>query len=492
MDKRSLRRVRLAWLGAGFISLALGACGGGSGDGAAPAPAPAPVPSPPPSPPPPPLPPPLPPAWSAAGVLGDRPVPIDAAPQLAVNAAGEAVAVWPQRVDARASGAIVGSSYRAGRWSTPYVIRTSIGGATAPLVGIDDAGNAVVVWRDTDTDGQPGQAHAMWSARGTRRGDGTLVWTSGFKLPAGAEALDTYALAVAPDGRATLAWRELLPAAGDLPAQRNLVAAEGDGITWSAAVAVEATDGDVDHPVIAAGPGGTTVLAWQQAGDSGSPQVLASRRTGTSTWSLPQRLSEDGGRSAVLASAPRVAVAADGRSLVVWQQNEGPLRSLWSSAGTASGNWSTGVGITAPAEARQFNEPALAMNPAGRAVLAWGDATNSWSQVFVRGYDAATAAWGSEQQASTEALLQNTEQRVAVDANGRATVVWRGSAANPHVFARTLDAAGAWLGEPTRIDSPADDASYAPQVAVDNAGTLLSVWTQFSGSIGKIWQAVAP
>ncbi len=361
-----------------------------------------------------------------------------------------------------------------------------------PLVGIDAAGHAVVAWRDSDSDGTPGQTHAMWAARGTRGGDGSITWTAGFKLPASREALDGYALAVSPDGLAVLAWREFRPAVADLPAQLNLVVAEGDGTTWSPVVLVETADGDVDRPAIAVGSGGQTVLAWEQASDNGAPQVLASRRAGAASWSLPQVLSVDGGRSTVLASQPRVAVAADGRALVVWQQNEGMLRSLWSSAGAAGGAWSAGVGITEQGMARQFNEPALAMNPAGQAVLAWGDARTSFSQVFVRGYDAATGSWGSEQQASTDGLLQHTEQRVAIDGQGRATIVWRGSSANPHAFARSLDSAAHWLGAPLRIDSPVDDASFDPQVAVDAAGTLFTVWTQFRGSVGQVWKATAP
>lgn len=430
------------------------------------------------------------PTWSAASLLGVGPVPIDARPQLAVNAAGDAVVVWSQLVAGRY--AVFGSSFHAGAWSMPQQIRASIGDAVVPLVGIDTAGNAVVAWRDSDSDGTPGQTHAMWSARGTRMGDGSIAWTAGFKLPASREALDGYALAMSPTGLAVLAWREFRPAVADLPAQRNLVVAEGDGTTWSPVGLVESADGDVDHPAIAVGTGGNTVLAWEQASDSGAPQVLASRRLGAATWSLPQVLSVDGGRPSVLASLPRVAVAADGRAFVVWQQNEGMLRSLWSSAGAAGAAWSAGSGLTEQGVARQFNEPVLAMNPAGQAVLAWGDARSSFSQVFVRRYDTATGSWGSEQQASIDSLLQHTEQRVAIDGQGRTTVVWRGSSANPHAFARSLDSASRWLDSPVRIDSPVGDASFDPQVAVDGAGTLITVWTQFSGGVGQVWKATAP
>lgn len=71
-------------------------------------------------------------------------------------------------------------------------------------------------------------------------------------------------------------------------------------------------------------------------------------------------------------------------------------------------------------------------------------------------------------------------------------MVWRGSAANPHVFSRTLVGTAGWLGEPARIDDGTDDTRYAPQVAANGASTLLSVWTQFTGGLGRIWKAVAP
>jgi len=48
------------------------------------------------------------------------------------------------------------------------------------------------------------------------------------------------------------------------------------------------------------------------------------------------------------------------------------------------------------------------------------------------------------------------------------------------------------MAGPVRIDSPVDDASFDPQVAVDGAGTLFTVWTQFRGSVGQVWKATAP
>jgi hypothetical protein len=181
-----------------------------------------------------------------------------------------------------------------------------------------------------------------------------------------------------------------------------------------------------------------------------------------------------------------VAVAGDGQALVVWQQYEGPTRQLWSSSSTAGSNWSTGAALTPPGVVRRFTDATLAMNAAGQALLAWGDVSTSYSQVWTRRYGRANGWAVNEVQASTDELLNQGEQQVALDSAGRATLVWRGGSGNPHVFARSSDASGQWLGTPQRIDEAGSDTTYTPQVGVDANGNWLAVWSQFTGSLGRL------
>jgi hypothetical protein len=327
----------------------------------------------------------------------------------------------------------------------------------------------------------------MWSVRGTRAADGSVAWSGGVKLPANRDVLESYSLAVSPTGVAVLAWREYFPATGaDGIITRNLAVAEGDGATWSVPVYPESADGDVDKPVLSFGTTGDAVLAWEQISDTGLSKVLASRRLGAGVWTPPHLLTDSGGSATSVSYDPRVVASGDGKTLVVWQQYEGSTRQLWSVVGAADGSWAASGALTPAGVVRRFNDVALTMNAAGQAMLAWGDVSTSYSQVWTRRFST-TAGWAaSELQASTEELLNNGEQQLALDAQGRATLVWRGSSANPHVFARSSDGNGNWLGQPQRIDEAGSDTTYTPQVGVDGNGNWLAVWYQFTGSDGRL------
>jgi hypothetical protein len=425
--------------------------------------------------------------WEPQTALAAGPVEL-VGQQLTVNAAGDAVAVWvqPQPVNGRPS--IWGAGFHPGSgWSVPQLLRASQGDALVPRVGIDAAGNAVVVWRDSAPTGVVGQRYAMWSARAVRAVDGAVSWSAAVKLPSNLDAQENYSLAVSPSGIAVLAWREYFPAGRDTSATVNLAVTEGDGLIWSLPAYPEFSDGTIDHPVIAFGAAGDAAMAWEQSSDSGISQVLASRRAGAGIWVLPQLLTVSGGNPAVLSYDPRVAVAGDGKALVVWQQYEGSTRQLWSSTSASGGAWVAGAALTAAGVVRRFLETALTMNAAGQAVLAWGDVSTSYQQVWTRRYSAVTGSWASnEVQISSDGLLNNSEQQVAMDSLGRATVVWRGSPANPHVFARSSDSNGSWPGMPQRIDEgpgSTSDSTYQPQLGVDGSGNLLAIWSRCLGPV---------
>jgi hypothetical protein len=70
---------------------------------------------------------------------------ITIAPQIAVDANGNAIAVWTQM-----PGGIVANRYSAGRWGLPELIGTPAGNGWAPQIAIDASGNAIVVWQQVD------------------------------------------------------------------------------------------------------------------------------------------------------------------------------------------------------------------------------------------------------------------------------------------------------------------------------------------------------
>ena len=81
-------------------------------------------------------------------------------PQIAFDAAGNALAVWEQSDGIRFS--IWSNRYTAGSgWGTPELIEADdTGGAECPQIAFDAAGNALAVWRQFD-----GVRYNIWSNR---------------------------------------------------------------------------------------------------------------------------------------------------------------------------------------------------------------------------------------------------------------------------------------------------------------------------------------
>lgn len=72
------------------------------------------------------------------------------APQIAMNAAGDAWAVW-QQFDGTRTNIWANRYTRGGGWGTAALIETdNVGDARTPQIAVDGAGNAVAIWSQFD------------------------------------------------------------------------------------------------------------------------------------------------------------------------------------------------------------------------------------------------------------------------------------------------------------------------------------------------------
>jgi hypothetical protein len=86
-------------------------------------------------------------------------------PQVALDPAGNAVAVWAQSDGTRVN--IVANRFTpAGNWGTPQIIdNDTVSDATGPAVELDAAGNAIAAWSQSDgTRTRFGRASVTWSS----------------------------------------------------------------------------------------------------------------------------------------------------------------------------------------------------------------------------------------------------------------------------------------------------------------------------------------
>ena len=242
---------------------------------------------------------------------------------------------------------------------------------------------------------------------------------------------------------------------------------------------VSAAGQDAEQPRVAIAPDGTTTVVWQR--DLDGITQAATRPAGSSSFGAIQPLSDP----QPLSSGPQVAVAPDGETTVVWGQLVGGtftiqarIRPAGSSTFGAVQNLATnqGSGVS--------GSPRVAVAADGATTVTWTGQPD-----IIR---AATRAAGSNTFGPVEDLSVVGENaaapRVAVAGDGTTTVAWNlTSACSPGptcfvVQARTRPAGSNTFG-PVQGASPTSDAALFPNLAVAADGATTVVWTLTRGCV---------
>jgi hypothetical protein len=369
------------------------------------------------------------------------------APQVAVDAAGNAVAVWVS---------YLGTNYWVKARSLSATgalgpVETVFGAsprAESPQVALDGAGNAVIVWR--------GGASGMIQAR-TRSAAGVLGPIQNLS-PTGQVAFNLQ-VAFGGAGNAVVVWTtggfklvqaRTLSTAGVLGPIKNLSRADQNAFA----------------PQVAVDGAGNAVVVW--VFDDYPESWVQMRTLSAAGVRGPTRnLSRVHGA----AFSPQVAVDAAGNAVVVWNAIDDPdfIIKSWVQARTLSAAGVLGgiKNLTPPLQ--YADQPQVAVDAAGNAVAIWTRSIGGDSRIQARTVSTG-GALGLVKTLSAAGLDAGLSQ-VAVDGAGNAVVVWQHA---PIVQARTRSAAGV-LGPVQTLTSDGGGLP-APQLAVNAAGKAVVVW----------------
>ena len=107
-------------------------------------------------------------------------------------------------------------------------------------------------------------------------------------------------------------------------------------------------------------------------------------------------------------------------------------------------------------------------------------ANYSWS------FSTADGLWGSAELIETDNTETTSSPQIAVDNNGNALTVWfQHDGTRWNIWANRFD--GTSWGIATLIETNDAGGAFDPQIAVDNSGNALAVWSQFGGAGPSIW-----
>jgi hypothetical protein len=174
---------------------------------------------------------------------------------LALQSNGNATAVWTQYDGTRANIKASRYSATAVAWSTPTIIldTTTGGNASAPRVAVDASGNAMAVWAQIHDNNSNNPRISIWSNTFTAS---TGVWGTATLV----ETDDTSnanqpQVAIDASGSATVVWEQ----AGNVWTRRVSAG------QWSPATLLETDNkGDAGFPQLTVEPSGNAMAVWAQ------------------------------------------------------------------------------------------------------------------------------------------------------------------------------------------------------------------------------------
>ena len=225
------------------------------------------------------------------------------APQLAVDAQGDATAVW-QRFNGTDTIVQAAARPASGTWQTPVDVSAPGGDADEPRVAVNAHGDAVAVWRRSNGTNTIVQG-AIRPAGG--------AWHAPVDLSSAGQNAVGPQVAIDPQGDATAVWQR--------PNGTNTVVQAawlpGGGV-WQAPVDLSAPGQDAVNPEVVLDAQGAATAVWQRS-DGSADVVQAAIRPASGGWRAPVDLSVAGQP----ALYPQLAIDAQGNAAVVWQRFNG-------------------------------------------------------------------------------------------------------------------------------------------------------------------------
>ncbi|MFC0528789.1 hypothetical protein [Phytohabitans kaempferiae] len=325
--------------------------------------------------------------WSTANSVatGDQDV-----PAIAANRSGHVAVVWEDDRDATNPADDTRSEIflRLFRNGTPvYEIKLSGGGTSGtawkhitPDVGLDDRGNAVVVWADDpDGNGYYNIPYRVVSPTGS-------VLASG-RANASATGQQVFPkVSVDPDGvpgsttavAFTVVWEDIQ---GTDPATVRAAGYTGN-TTKAYEVVASQTAGDHRRPDVAVLPSGEALVVWEEDADGNGFDNIGLTRLARANGAvtLSRRLANGIGDGQQ--QRPAVAANFGGDFAVAWESDHTGTRGVWTRSFTATGSprheeveVSSGVGAVAPG---------IGIDDQGNTALAWS-VTGADPQVWIAG-----------------------------------------------------------------------------------------------------------
>lgn len=389
-------------------------------------------------------------------------------PKVAIDANGNAIAVWKQSSGGRYD--LWANRYEAGTgWGTPQLLENlDFGNVDQPDIAFDANGNALVAWWELGAANKANIMAAYYTA-GVGWGAATLL-----EYDDRGDAT-TPKVAFDGEGNALVVWFQYDGSRYYVWSNRYT-----PSVGWAGADILQSNLAQSGYyPELAMTADGDAVAFWQQLDNSLTGTMWSNRYTAGVGWGVAEQVWNPPGD----AYSHDVATDAAGNAIAVWGVRENALYSLWYSRYDTVAGWSTPALLESQNNANVYY-PRLVMDDAGNAMVVWIQGSGNLHSLWARHY-AVGSGWGAAQLIEADDTGGVSPPQLAMDASGNVLVVWQQYNGSVYNIWSNRYRAGIGWGTAQMLDTAAGTATY-PHVAMNASGVGVAVWQQQDGAY-SIW-----
>lgn len=239
--------------------------------------------------------------------------------------------------------------------------------------------------------------------------------------------------------------------------------------------------GDQIDPDIAQADNGNWAAVWEDDSDNnGIFRIFVRGFDPDGNERFADTVVNTSGVNSVNAVNPAIAMAGDGRFVVVWQSSSTAIKMrIYNASGTPTG--SSEVTVASATSPGSVRVPDVAMDDSGNFVVVWEDDAdgNGYYQIRARGYSFSGSQRFAAKTVNTEAAGQQRNPVIAMASNGDYVVAWDDDTNNNgywDVHARGFLANETERFAQFRVNTTYDGQQRDPDVAMDDTGRFVVVW----------------
>jgi hypothetical protein len=354
------------------------------------------------------------------------------------------------------------------------------GSQTEPSVGMDGMGNFVIAWR---SDGQDGSYTGVYAQRydtsGNPQGDEFLVntYTTGYQV--------SPAVGMNDAGNFIIVWSGEGPGGNDgVFAKRYDASGTAQGSEFQVNTS---TSDDACFPAVCIGEAGNFVIAWSSSHGSSSFNVYAQRYDAAGIalggefqvntyWDHDQWF-------------PAVDMDGAGNFVITWASGwqdgdaYGVYAQRYNASGIAQGS-EFRVNTYTPS---YQSSPSIGMDESGEFIIAWSSygQDGSYTGVYAQRYDAFGNPQGNEFQVNTYYMNHQWYPSVGINGMGDFIIVWMSTGqdnSNDGIYAQRYNESGTAKGIEFRVNSNTIEHQFFPpleihpSVGMDGSGNFVVAW----------------